>query len=188
MYEAPFPTAGDRLAADFHLTCATAHSAQANKPVPPRPALLPAPVETTWRKEVFDLRKCRFIVCPDSSFRKEALRLQKSLTHAGSRTIPIINYIPRSQGNILMLKTQVKAPVHANEAYSLDIGKRQITLSANTDHGMFNALQTLQQLTFDHEVQERLSATGPLFPGVPIWWTLAGIISLWIFSSSRSTS
>lgn len=42
---------------------------------------------------------------------------------------------------------KVASPVLTEEAYQLDVNVAEITLAANTAHGIFNGIQTLLQLS-----------------------------------------
>ena len=106
-----------------------------------RPALIPLPQQLTWQTGTFPLADCKTIVIGDSTLRSEAVLLRQTLgvdatitTHAGN--MPSI---------VLELST-VEALQNPEEAYSLVISTNRVNIKANTNKGVFYAIQTLRQL------------------------------------------
>ncbi|MGX5817729.1 family 20 glycosylhydrolase [Chitinophaga lutea] len=114
-----------------------------------RPALLPEPADVQWREERFALRDCRAIVCADPTFRAEAVRLQASLKTIIRRDIPIA----ASSGSRTRVIELSKTGDSTTEAYTLDVRQHKIRITAGSAHGVFNAIQTLLQLTEGASVQ-----------------------------------
>ena len=110
-----------------------------------QPALIPLPQQLQWSNVYFPLYKCRSIVVKNKLLQKEAERLQQSLQQKGwnvqLRKKPIANeaFIELDLGNL-------NSPINKDEGYQLSVTGSHIRLSASTAHGIFNGLQTLEQL------------------------------------------
>ena len=109
------------------------------------PALIPQPQSITWSDDVFDFRKSTTIAFEPELLESEALRLQMTLRERGYNLHISGEGDPEKPGIKLRLDT-VEAPFLPEEAYLLDVTDEQISLTANTPHGIFNGLQTLTQL------------------------------------------
>ena len=109
------------------------------------PALIPQPQSITWSDDVFDFRKSTTIAFEPELLESEALRLQTTLRERGYNLHISGEGDPEKPGIKLRLDT-VEAPFLPEEAYLLDVTDEQISLTANTPHGIFNGLQTLTQL------------------------------------------
>ncbi|MBO9730906.1 MAG: beta-N-acetylhexosaminidase [Chitinophaga sp.] len=108
------------------------------------PALIPLPQSVKWNAQQFPLHKVKAIVVTDDSLRKEAALLQQMLAEKGFSTV-----ISQQATGEYLLRLQlgkVPAPDLPEEAYHLQITGKQVTLTANQPHGIFNGLQTLYQL------------------------------------------
>lgn len=132
------------------------HAAQVALPAAPspvvltenaRPSLLPLPAELTWRDARFPLAACRSIVYSDPALKTEALRLQAMLAEQGFRNIKIVRKTLAGEKVIRLVKADITVPVHAEEAYAIEAGAHEVKVTAGTVHGIFNALQTLRQLS-----------------------------------------
>lgn len=113
-----------------------------------KPALIPLPQQLQWKESMFSLYACNTIVVNDKSLNKEAEWLQKAILEKGLD----INVKDKPTGNkpyIQLRLGKVEAPQMADEAYHLQIDANKILLTANTQHGIFNGLQTLLQLIRD---------------------------------------
>ncbi|MDE3236863.1 MAG: family 20 glycosylhydrolase [Bacteroidota bacterium] len=113
-----------------------------------RPSLLPLPQHLEWTNVVFPLYECSSIVVSDSIFRQQAFRLQSVLNAKGvvagiKNSVDVKPYI--------LLKKEITQSVDErdSEAYQLEVTGNHVVLSASTEHGIFNAIQTLQQLLRD---------------------------------------
>ncbi len=115
-----------------------------------QPALVPLPRKMTFRKECFPLYACKNIFISADSLLGNAVQLQQQLQQKGVyaeiSSAPTTNDGPRIECRI----AKVPAPTCENEAYTLEISSSKIVLTANTRHGLFNAMQTLLQLARDN--------------------------------------
>ncbi|WP_423736331.1 family 20 glycosylhydrolase [Chitinophaga caseinilytica] len=118
-----------------------------------KPSLLPEPAELQWRNESFDLRKCRAILYTDRTMLRYANLLQTTIFNAGAGTVRVRLEQPKNGPYIELVKSAVKAPVHEDEAYLVEVSEKKITLTAGTEKGMYYAIQTLQQLMTGKSVQ-----------------------------------
>ena len=109
-------------------------------------ALIPLPQSVRWTNDSFLLEKCKIIFIADSALLKQAQYLQGLLAESGFQVG--INYGDIASGtpSIQIKLGKIRAPFLVAEAYQLSASKNKIVLTANTSHGIFNGLQTLQQL------------------------------------------
>ncbi len=102
------------------------------------PALLPYPQEVYWTKQSFFLNNVTVIA--DDGFRTPVTTWLEELN------------IPEKSGakrKFIIRKVEMpEIPVNRNEAYKLIVSSKEIIIEAETEHGIFNAVQTLRQLTF----------------------------------------
>lgn len=110
------------------------------------PSLLPLPQSVRWEKNKFLLSKCKAIVVNDTLLMRQASILQKMLLQSGIKAK--IVYKKKAAYAITLWKAETGAPLFTEEAYKLDVSTNGITLTAATSHGIFNGLQTLQQLIY----------------------------------------
>ena len=110
-------------------------------------ALLPLPQQLQWQSGFFPLYDCRTIVVSDKSLQNEAQALQKALQQKGLN----LSLQSRARGEkvIVLRLGSVKAPLQKDEAYQLSVTEKEVVLTANTAHGIFNGIQTLLQLARD---------------------------------------
>lgn len=107
-----------------------------------QPALIPKPQQLAWTAQRFFVPTTLSIASKPSLLSLENLAKgifeEKGAAFAAS-----------SAYKITLKLGEVKAPIHAEEAYQLKVDSTRIELIANTSHGIFNGLQTLRQLLRD---------------------------------------
>lgn len=113
-----------------------------------KPAILPAPQQLEWTNAVFPLYRTRSIVVQDPKLQQEAERLKAMLKERGIAVQLKAKAVPGEPSITLALGT-IKAPQQESEAYTLEVTEDKVQLQANTAHGIFNGLQTLDQLMRD---------------------------------------
>lgn len=115
----------------------------------PTPSIIPLPQSVTWNKDVFPLYTATTIVIKDESLRKEAQQLQAHFKQKGL-ALRIANRADAGQAYIALdLDKKFEAPQFKEEAYRLNVDARQVKISAASNHGIFNGIQTLYQLNRD---------------------------------------
>ena len=113
-----------------------------------KPALIPEPQFIEWKNTVFPLAKCKSIVIANPELQKEAEQLKAFLQSKGI-AVAITKQSTAGEPYIAMSIADVTSPQNANEGYELEVDSNQVSLRANTLHGIFNGLQTLKQLMRD---------------------------------------
>ena len=113
-----------------------------------KPSLIPLPQSLQWNKGYFPLHGCKTIVINDYSLLKEGLLLQNELQRRGLN-IKLEHKASEKENYIQLRLAKVDAPQSSAEVYSLKITDNKILVTANTPHGIFNGIQTLQQLMRD---------------------------------------
>ncbi|WP_158640627.1 beta-N-acetylhexosaminidase [Anseongella ginsenosidimutans] len=109
------------------------------------PSLIPEPQSLKWSGEHFPLDRSKGILIEDKRLLQVAEILQARLA---SDCISIPIRVGRGDNYLIELRLgSVKAPFQAEEAYRLEVKKNKVVLTANTEHGIFNGIQTLYQLT-----------------------------------------
>lgn len=122
----------------------------------PKPSLLPLPQSLQWGKGYFPAYKCHTILA-DEKLQNEKIFLQNALQAKGI-TITDSNTV----NNKIYIKldlAKVKTPHQEDEAYHLQILPDKILITANTPHGIFNGIQTLQQLLRDNVMVDACDIT-----------------------------
>jgi len=114
------------------------------------PALIPLPQKTKWQNEKFDLINYTAIVVTNPKFKNEAIILQQYLA-TKNISLPIKTTLTKVE-NIIELVQDDRVTEHATEGYKLSVAQNKIQLSAVSAHGLFNAIQTFRQLTFNNEI------------------------------------
>ncbi len=112
------------------------------------PSLIPLPQKVTFTNNYFPLFACKKIFTENSVLIKEAENLQQQLKEKGV----IINVDKSSNKDDPVIELEigkVKAPMLEEEAYHLSVTQNKIIITANTQHGIFNGIQTLLQLMRD---------------------------------------
>jgi hypothetical protein len=106
------------------------------------PSLIPLPQNLKWTEEHFVLKNYKSILINDPSLKSMAVELQKII----DQKLPVL-FKSKSQSPFIELRLEkVKGPFLSEEAYQLKVSENNISLPANSLHGIFNGLQTLRQL------------------------------------------
>ncbi len=114
-----------------------------------KPSLIPMPQSVNWKNGLFGLYACKTIVIKDDKLRKEAEKLKNYLEQKGYK-IKIAKTANKNEPFIeLQIDKNFATPHFSREAYRLHVTVDKIHLTAKTDHGIFNGLQTLKQLMRD---------------------------------------
>lgn len=117
------------------------------------PSLIPLPQSVQWSGENFRLSACKSITINNASLEKVAADLRDMLKEQGISVNIKSNSGNTSYPEIILRFKKLAAPLNGGEAYALDISKKQISILANSPHGIFNGIQTLRQLiTHGNEV------------------------------------
>lgn len=106
-----------------------------------KPSIIPMPQQLEWKEGYFVLTECKRIVVSES-FSKEAGLLQKLLITKGLKMDIAANEIKTEP----FIELKADASLKGGETYQLEVTKKRISIRASAGHGMFNALQTLDQL------------------------------------------
>ncbi|MGN6399116.1 MAG: family 20 glycosylhydrolase, partial [Flavisolibacter sp.] len=109
------------------------------------PALIPLPQKLEWGSEFFLLKNCEAIVVKEEALQTAAKRLQESLKQKG-HVVKLSNAISAKEKCIELTLAKVDVPQLPEEAYRIVITPSKVLVTANTPHGIFNAIQTLLQL------------------------------------------
>lgn len=112
------------------------------------PSLLPLPQELKWKTGNFPLFKCSTVIVSQKGLKKEASLLIQILNASGWDA-EVKDSVRDDEIHIELRLARVESPAHTSEAYKLDVSENKILLMANTTHGIFNGIQTLQQLIRD---------------------------------------
>ncbi|MEO5591355.1 MAG: family 20 glycosylhydrolase [Chitinophagaceae bacterium] len=123
-----------------------------------RPSLIPLPQQLNWKNGYFDLYACKKIVARDTTLLAEAGKLQKQLQSEGLQ-VNIVHNINSADPFIELRLNRVIVPQLAEEAYHLEVNNQKVIISANTPHGIFNGIQTLQQLMRDNTMIDACEIT-----------------------------
>lgn len=110
------------------------------------PALIPMPQKLQWTNADFNISACKTIEIGSEAIRAEATHLQQRLNALGLH----MNIVPPgaiTNGSRMVLNLEnVDAERNKEEAYRLTVNTATVKIAANTQHGIFNAVQTLLQL------------------------------------------
>lgn len=112
------------------------------------PSLIPLPQSVNFAKGYFSLNECKNIFINSPDLMNEGKVLQSALQQTGWN-IPVVNRQPKTGNDIELRIGKVDAPQLADEAYKLSVTPNKIIITANTAHGAYNGIQTLQQLLRD---------------------------------------
>jgi hexosaminidase len=113
-----------------------------------KPSLLPLPRQITWKKSFFPLYKCGSILISQKGLEKEAAFLEETM-HSFGWNATIKNEISSNEIHIELRIEKDESPVQNEEAYKLEVSENRILISAKAAHGIFNGIQTLEQLMRD---------------------------------------
>ena len=116
-----------------------------------KPSVIPLPQSLKWNEGNFALYACKNIFIKDGSLQKEAELLQQKIEAKGWN-VNIVNKVPGGVPLIELRLEKVNAPQLNEEAYNLHVDNNKVLLTANTSHGIFYAIQTLEQLMRDGEL------------------------------------
>lgn len=106
-------------------------------------ALIPEPQQLDWKKGAIDTRGIHNIVINDSSLLPLAHSIQKILS---PQKFQISFSKPAFLKYITLTLDPSNQPQKSEEAYSLSAKENSITIHSKSLHGIFNGIQTLQQL------------------------------------------
>jgi hypothetical protein len=125
-------------------------------------AILPVPQNLQWGKEKFQLSGAKIFVSADL-FSREQKAIDQFIDYVQGNTgsklaiiysedpsVKMITLKSNSEGSVLPMPGD-KAGKESREAYNIDVKSNKIEVSANSDAGLFYALQTLQQLVTPEE-------------------------------------
>lgn len=114
-------------------------------------SLIPMPQQMQFTANYFLLYNCHEIVVSNDSLHANAIQLQQQLQQKNVH----VNIVSSANNNIPFIELKIEkvsAPQCENEAYKLQVLPSKIVITANTCHGIFNAVQTLIQLMRDNEI------------------------------------
>jgi len=111
------------------------------------PSLLPMPQQVEWNEGYFRLYDCKDIIIKNDSLNKEAGLLQQYLSEKGWEVQLRNNKSGRDLAIELRIDKDPSTP--QIEAYKLRVNAKEVLISANSLHGIFNGIQTLKQLMRD---------------------------------------
>lgn len=111
----------------------------------PKPSILPLPQQLKWVEGYFPLFSCKSILVKNSAFKNEATKLQNQLAAKGLNAEIVSN----QTGADPVIELRFDPLQKGEEVYQLEVTANRITLSASTAHGIFNGIQTLDQLMCD---------------------------------------
>lgn len=108
-----------------------------------RPELIPQPQKVSWTVGFIPLYKISGIRAGDTSLQKIANRFSAWMEEQGWDVV-----ITRAAADktISLHLGKVVASQNEEEAYHLSVSEKGVNVTANTPHGVYNALQTLRQL------------------------------------------
>jgi hypothetical protein len=114
----------------------------------PLPSLVPMPRRLRWTNAPLPLYAGLCIRVKDRAMRPAAASLAGML---GKMDIAVIKDGDHGRGLAVveLCCGKVRAPLHEEEAYRIDIDEHKAVLTAGGPHGAFNAVQTLRQLMRD---------------------------------------
>ncbi len=113
-----------------------------------KPSIIPIPQSLKWDAGDFPLYACKNILVKNKSLQKEAELLQKKILQKGW-DLKIVDAIKDNEPYIELNLRKVDAPQLNDKAYQLKVVTNKISILANTTHGIFNAIRTLEQLMRD---------------------------------------
>lgn len=116
-----------------------------------KPSLIPLPQSLKWKEGNFPLYACKNIFIKDNSLQQEAELLQKKIEEKGWN-VNIVSQLTGVAPYIELKIERANSPQLNEESYHLNVSNSKVSLSANTPHGIFNAIQTFEQLMRDGEL------------------------------------
>jgi lysophospholipase L1-like esterase len=115
------------------------------------PSLIPQPQDLKWSRGTFPLYACKTILVKEKSLQNEAVLLQQKLEAKGL-IVKIKNHSDEESNEIELRLEKLNSPLNSKEAYQVKVSENKISLIANDAHGIFNAIQTLDQLMRDGSI------------------------------------
>jgi lysophospholipase L1-like esterase len=115
-----------------------------------QPALLPLPQQIQLNKERFALYNCSKVFISNDSLHENAVQLQQALQQKNITVTISSAAIYTDSPHIELRIAKVDAPANKDESYTISVLSSKIIITANTRHGIFNAVQTLLQLMRDN--------------------------------------
>ena len=106
-----------------------------------KPSLVPKPQQLKWGKGFFALYNCRTILVNQKGFERETEMLQDAIRSFGWN-ISVKDKVTGDEKYIELRVAKLTSPAQHDEAYKIDVSENKILLTANTAHGIFNAIQT----------------------------------------------
>ncbi len=122
------------------------------------PSLIPSPTSVQWNKGMVDLNNCKTIFISDTVFHAEANLLQHMLAEKSITTKITAKHPTITSGIFIRRNTSLQ-----EEAYELRAVSNRIEILVSTSHGLFNAIQTLQQLIHNNKVVSCFIQDQPAF-------------------------
>jgi hypothetical protein len=119
--------------------------------------LLPAPQKIKWGNDKFQLSNVKVLVSPDL-FQREQKTITQFLSYIKKNTGLSVTttYIKETTARLIILNskqaglrlagTKEQTGLRSREAYHISVNADEVKVNANTDAGLFYALQTLRQL------------------------------------------
>ena len=123
-----------------------------------KPSLLPLPQNLVWEKGNLSLNDCKAILIADYSIFQLAVGLQNKLQQLGY-DIHVKDMAPENEKYIILDLNENSSQKNKNESYTLKVSSNGIKISALTPHGIFNAIQTLEQLMRDETMVDACEIT-----------------------------
>jgi len=113
-----------------------------------KPSILPLPQQLKWNEGYFSLNRAASIIVTDATLTKEANLLKDIISKKGWQ-LDIKSKAIKGEVFIELNLDKNKSTESSDELYTLKVTTEKISISANTAHGIFNAIQTLQQVMRD---------------------------------------
>lgn len=110
-----------------------------------KPSLLPAPKQLTWTKQWFSLQG-NLTITADNIFSSQTTELENILSEHHLRYAKTEK---NAEHQIRLKYQKIQSGYGSDEAYTLLADSLQVTVSAETEKGIFHGLQTLRQLLRD---------------------------------------
>lgn len=122
-------------------------------------SLLPLPQKLQWNTGYFPLHEGRSIFINDHSLQKEAAWLQRELAKKGVTYSVQAKRREKEERAVVLQLGEVQSPALKEEAYQLEVSEKEVVVTANTPHGLFNGIQTLVQLARDGVLLDACTVT-----------------------------
>ncbi|MGV3657084.1 MAG: family 20 glycosylhydrolase [Chitinophagaceae bacterium] len=123
-----------------------------------KPALIPQPQQVSWQSGYFPLHEAATIVVKDKALHDEAQKLQQLLQQK-RHAFSIAEKAKSGAPYIELQLAKVTALQSEKEAYQLHVTPQKITITANSNTGIFYGIQTLLQLSRSGVLIDAVSIT-----------------------------